>query len=178
MGALGRPEHTSIQHGLFLAPQAITHPGWNPNTMNNDLTLLKLATPARYTPQISPVCLAAANDVLPAGLTCVTTGWGRTSGVGTNLGRAFRQSGLVLTSHSLYHFWPTGNVTPARLQQVAVPLVTVNQCRQFWGSKITDAMICAGGAGASSCQVSNSPALGPNLLPPPSHTPTDVSPFL
>lgn len=99
MQALGRPECTSIQHGLFLAPQAITHPGWNPNTMNNDLTLLKLATPARYTAQISPVCLAAPNDVLPAGLTCVTTGWGRTSGVGKNLGRAFRQSGLVLASH-------------------------------------------------------------------------------
>lgn len=48
--------------------------------------------------------------------------------------------------------WPTGNVTPARLQQVVLPLVTVNQCRQYWGSRITDSMICAGGAGASSCQ--------------------------
>ena len=53
-------------------------------------------------------------------------------------------------------FWPTGNVTPARLQQVALPLVTVSQCRQYWGSRITDSMICAGGSGASSCQVSNS----------------------
>jgi hypothetical protein len=50
--------------------------------------------------------------------------------------------------------WPTGNVTPARLQQVVLPLVTVNQCRQYWGARITDAMICAGGSGASSCQVS------------------------
>lgn len=60
--------------------------------MNNDLTLLKLATPARYTAQVSPVCLAAANDVLPSGLTCVTTGWGRISGVGRtwagHMGRA------------------------------------------------------------------------------------------
>lgn len=50
--------------------------------------------------------------------------------------------------------WLTGNVTPARLQQVVLPLVTVNQCRQYWGSQITDSMICAGGSGASSCQVS------------------------
>ncbi|XP_031513767.1 chymotrypsin-like protease CTRL-1 isoform X1 [Papio anubis] len=106
--------------------QAITHPSWNPTTMNNDVTLLKLASPAQYTTRISPVCLASSNEALTEGLTCVTTGWGRLSGV--------------------------GNVTPARLQQVALPLVTVNQCRQYWGSDITDSMICAGGAGASSCQ--------------------------
>lgn len=45
-------------------------------------------------------------------------------------------------------------MTPARLQQVALPLVTVSQCQRYWGSRITDAMICAGGSGASSCQVS------------------------
>ncbi|XP_004744525.1 chymotrypsin-like protease CTRL-1 [Mustela nigripes] len=106
--------------------KAITHPSWNPNTLNNDLTLLKLAAPAQYTKRISPVCVASSNEALPAGLKCATTGWGRLSGV--------------------------GNTTPARLQQVALPLVTVNQCRQYWGSRITDSMICAGGAGASSCQ--------------------------
>uniref|UniRef100_A0A7N5KAQ5 Proteasome 20S subunit beta 10 n=1 Tax=Ailuropoda melanoleuca TaxID=9646 RepID=A0A7N5KAQ5_AILME len=101
--------------------KAITHPSWNPTTLNNDLTLLKLASPAQYTNRISPVCLASPDEALPAGLKCATTGWGRLSGV-------------------------------ARLQQVALPLVTVNQCRQYWGSRITDSMICAGGAGASSCQ--------------------------
>uniref|UniRef100_G1MGT5 Proteasome 20S subunit beta 10 n=1 Tax=Ailuropoda melanoleuca TaxID=9646 RepID=G1MGT5_AILME len=106
--------------------KAITHPSWNPTTLNNDLTLLKLASPAQYTNRISPVCLASPDEALPAGLKCATTGWGRLSGV--------------------------GNATPARLQQVALPLVTVNQCRQYWGSRITDSMICAGGAGASSCQ--------------------------
>ncbi|XP_055477473.1 chymotrypsin-like protease CTRL-1 [Psammomys obesus] len=105
--------------------KAITHPSWNPTTMNNDVTLLKLASPARYTAQISPVCLASSNEALPDGLTCVTTGWGQISTV--------------------------GNVTPARLQQVVLPLVTVNRCRQYWGSRITESMICAGGSGASSC---------------------------
>lgn len=50
------------------------------------MTLLKLASPAQYTARISPVCLASSNEALPEGLKCVTTGWGRTSGVGKNLG--------------------------------------------------------------------------------------------
>lgn len=79
------PMPTSTLQGPFLAPQAITHPYWNPTTMNNDLTLLKLASPAQYTPCISPVCLASPDEVLPIGLTCVTTGWGRLSGMGRNL---------------------------------------------------------------------------------------------
>ncbi|CAD7689062.1 unnamed protein product [Nyctereutes procyonoides] len=132
--------------------KAITYPSWNPTTLNNDLTLLKLASPARYTQRISPVCLASPDEELPAGLKCATTGWGRLSGV--------------------------GNVTPARLQQVALPLVTVNECRQYWGSRITDAMICAGGSGASSCQVSIGTLSCPLHCPvaPPNHH-ADFSPL-
>ncbi|MEE6499542.1 hypothetical protein FKM82_003488 [Ascaphus truei] len=106
--------------------KAITHPYWNSNTFNNDITLLKLSTPATLNTRVSPLCLGASSDVLPSGIVCVTTGWGRTSG--------------------------NSNTSPARLQQVAIPLVTVAQCKQYWGSKITETMICAGGAGASSCQ--------------------------
>lgn len=43
--------------------------------------------------------------------------------------------------------------TPALLQQAALPLLTNDQCRSYWGSKITNLMICAGAAGASSCMV-------------------------
>ncbi|XP_075796660.1 chymotrypsin-like protease CTRL-1 [Pelodiscus sinensis] len=106
--------------------KAITHASWNPSTMNNDITLLKLSSPAQLGPWVSPVCLATASESLPAGLTCVTTGWGRTNS-NTN-------EGAIL------------------LQQVALPLVTVSQCQQYWGNRITSSMICAGGAGASSCQ--------------------------
>ncbi|RXM92129.1 Chymotrypsin-like protease CTRL-1 [Acipenser ruthenus] len=42
--------------------------------------------------------------------------------------------------------------SPAILQQVAVPLLTPSYCRQYWGNKISDLMICAGASGASSCQ--------------------------
>ncbi|XP_043937505.1 chymotrypsin-like protease CTRL-1 [Protopterus annectens] len=104
--------------------RAITHPYWNPQTMNNDITLLRLASPAQINSRVSPVCLPNSNDVITSAITCITTGWGKTA---------------TATS-------------PGKLQQVAVPIVSVAQCQAYWGSQITSAMICAGGASASSCQ--------------------------
>lgn len=43
--------------------------------------------------------------------------------------------------------------TPALLQQAALPLLTNDQCRGYWGNKISNLMICAGASGASSCMV-------------------------
>lgn len=57
--------------------QAITHPDWNPNTFNSDITLLRLSSPAQLSSSVSPICLAPANLNLPNNLQCVTTGWGR-----------------------------------------------------------------------------------------------------
>ncbi|XP_021263726.1 chymotrypsin-like protease CTRL-1 [Numida meleagris] len=106
--------------------KAVTHPSWNANTLNNDITLLKLSSPAQLGPRVSPVCLAASNLALPSSMQCVTTGWGRTR--------------------------TTSNALATRLQQVSLPLISQSQCQQYWGSRITSSMLCAGGAGASSCQ--------------------------
>lgn len=59
-------------------PQVFTHPQWNSYTINNDIALIKLATPARLGTNVSPVCLAESSDVFAAGRTCVTSGWGLT----------------------------------------------------------------------------------------------------
>ncbi|XP_015671362.1 chymotrypsinogen B-like [Protobothrops mucrosquamatus] len=42
-------------------------------------------------------------------------------------------------------------VSPNKLQQVALPLLTNQECKKFWGNRIADVMVCAGAAGASSC---------------------------
>nr|XP_013798177.1 PREDICTED: chymotrypsin-like protease CTRL-1 [Apteryx mantelli mantelli] len=105
--------------------KAITYPGWDASTLNNDITLLKLTSPAQLGPRVSPVCLPPANVALPANLQCVTTGWGRTN--------------------------PNSNSLAQRLQQVALPLISSSQCMQYWGNRITTSMLCAGGVGASSC---------------------------
>jgi len=45
-------------------------------------------------------------------------------------------------------------VSPLILQQTGLPIMSPAMCRQFWGqSRITDAMICAGASGSSSCVV-------------------------
>ncbi|NXI77005.1 CTR2 protein, partial [Rhipidura dahli] len=46
---------------------------------------------------------------------------------------------------------PAASHTPAVLQQVALPLLTNAQCKEFWGFRIREVMVCAGADGASSC---------------------------
>ncbi|XP_011801406.1 PREDICTED: chymotrypsinogen B2-like, partial [Colobus angolensis palliatus] len=65
------------------------------------------------------VCLPSADDDFPAGTVCVTTGWGKTE----------------------YN----ANKITDKLQQAALPLLSNAECKKFWGSEITDEMICAGG---------------------------------
>ncbi|XP_066569479.1 chymotrypsin B-like [Amia ocellicauda] len=103
----------------------ITHPEWDPYTINNDIALVKLTAPATLNARVSPVCLADTLDVFTPGTRCVTTGWG-------------------LTRHNAIF-------TPNKLQQAALPLLSPEECMAHWGDKISDVMICAGADGASSC---------------------------
>uniref|UniRef100_A0A7N4V1T0 chymotrypsin n=1 Tax=Sarcophilus harrisii TaxID=9305 RepID=A0A7N4V1T0_SARHA len=98
---------------------------YDPDTFNNDITLLKLATPAHFQKNVSPVCLPSASDDFPDGTTCVTTGWGR-------------------TKYNARRF-------PNILQQAALPLLSNTKCKRYWGKKFKDTMICAGANGVSSC---------------------------
>ncbi|XP_077148860.1 chymotrypsin A-like [Ranitomeya variabilis] len=101
------------------------HPNYSAFTIKNDITLIKLASPIKTRAEVSPVCVAMATDNYEGGLKCVTTGWGLTDS--------------------------SASQTPARLQQVALPLLTNTECKKYWGNKIHDVMICAGADGASSC---------------------------
>ncbi|XP_012497006.1 PREDICTED: chymotrypsinogen B [Propithecus coquereli] len=105
--------------------QVFKNPKFSLLTVTNDITLLKLATPATFSETVSAVCLPSANDDFPAGSLCVTTGWGKTK--------------------------YTSNQTSSKLQQAALPVVSTANCKKTWGSKITDTMICAGANGVSSC---------------------------
>lgn len=137
----------------FLYGQVITHPLYSSTTLNNDIALLKLASPVVFTPRISPVCLAPSTINILPGTRCFTTGWGRTA---TTCKSAVRQrqigkNYLSVLSNVFFSFF---SASPPVLQQTGLPITSPAVCRQIWGqSKITDAMICAGASGSSSCQV-------------------------
>lgn len=63
--------------------QVFTHPKWNPQTIDYDIALIKLATPAKLSRTVSPVCLGETRDHFYSGELCVTTGWGKTRYNGT-----------------------------------------------------------------------------------------------
>ncbi|XP_075043632.1 chymotrypsin B-like [Mixophyes fleayi] len=105
--------------------RVFTHPNWNSNTINNDISLVKLASPAVFGSTVSPVCLSNPGEAYDDGRICVTSGWGKT-----------RYNALS---------------TPNKLQQTALPVISNAQCKNYWGSNISDVMVCAGAAGSSSC---------------------------
>ena len=97
-GCLGLNPGTHHPGGLcpcpsYTAPSWLhRHTSWNPTTMNNDLTLLTLASPAQYTMCVSPVFLASSNEALSEGLTWL--------GV---LSRGDRDIGVAFQSHLMGH---------------------------------------------------------------------------
>lgn len=163
-----------MNHCVLNSFQVISHPYYNSQNFNNDITLLKLSSPAQFTSRVSPVCLASSSSSIPSGTKCVTTGWGRTGSTcewPTTEGSTHRYEMSLdgrrpprlryissrrcrfFATWLIYCFFPF-LASPRYLQQTALPLISPAQCKQYWGyNRITDAMICAGASGVSSCQV-------------------------
>ena len=56
------------------AERWINHPRYNENTLDNDIALIKLRTPVRFSNRISPVCLPTRRQA-SVGTSGFTTGW-------------------------------------------------------------------------------------------------------
>eukprot|EP00062_Callorhinchus_milii_P005436 gi/632944962/ref/XP_007887788.1/ PREDICTED: chymotrypsin-like protease CTRL-1 [Callorhinchus milii] len=117
-----------------------THPSYNAQTFNYDCTLLKLSSPAIYNGYVAPIALIPWNIDLPGGTMCTTTGWGRTESGG---GKKLLSTLLKLN---------TLTASSNRLVQTNIPIIDKEQCKDYWGNRITNMMICAGASGSSSCQ--------------------------
>uniref|UniRef100_A0A669FBU9 Peptidase S1 domain-containing protein n=1 Tax=Oreochromis niloticus TaxID=8128 RepID=A0A669FBU9_ORENI len=108
----------------------ILHPNYDSETYDNDIALLRLSSPVRFTDYIRPVCLAASGSVFNNGTDSWVTGWGAV------------KEGVALPF-------------PQTLQEVEVPVVGNRQCNCLNGvGTVTDNMICAGvlAGGKDSCQ--------------------------
>ncbi|KAJ3656027.1 hypothetical protein Zmor_015132 [Zophobas morio] len=95
----------------------IIHPDFNPNTITNDIGLIKFRMPIQYTDYIRPINLpirATQESEL-----VISTGWGQTSDTDAQL----------------------SNV----LQNVVLTSLSNEECRTVYGNQITETMICAAG---------------------------------
>ncbi|XDV13925.1 hypothetical protein PO909_002223 [Leuciscus waleckii] len=129
---LGRQtqEGTNADEVSIGVSSIIKHPNYVSSTNDNDITLLQLASPVKFTDFISPICLASSNSVFFTQTSSWVTGWGAI------------HSGTPLP-------------LPQTLQEVDVPIVGNRQCKCLYSvSTITDNMICAGllEGGKDSCQ--------------------------
>jgi len=108
---------------IALSPEKIVvHPQWDSYRIRNDIALIKLSMPVTFSDSIMPACLPDAGYVMPHNTRCYVTGWGR--------------------------LWTGGPIADI-LQQALLPVVSHENCSRsdWWGSLVTNNMICAGGDG-------------------------------
>ncbi|XP_011873943.1 PREDICTED: chymotrypsin-1-like [Vollenhovia emeryi] len=86
---------------IYTAKKAIVH-NFNAVRLVNDIGLLILSTPIKYTKYIQPITLATT-DVAPAGSACTLSGWGRTS---------------------------FGGIVPNNLQEIELSVYSQAKCKQ------------------------------------------------
>ncbi|EMP25263.1 cationic trypsin-like [Chelonia mydas] len=106
--------------------KAFPFPKYNQYTMNNDIMLVKLAQPARFSAYVQPIPISSSCPV--PGTECLVSGWGN-----------------LLTSGVQY---------PDALQCLNVPILSDSACRAAYPGRITTNMFCAGylEGGKDSCQ--------------------------
>uniref|UniRef100_A0A8C8X966 trypsin n=1 Tax=Panthera leo TaxID=9689 RepID=A0A8C8X966_PANLE len=106
--------------------KVIRHPRYNSWTLDYDIMLIKLSSPAALTARVSTISLPSA--CAPAGTQCLISGWGNTLSSGTNY--------------------------PELLQCLDAPLLSQAQCKAAYPGQITENMVCAGflEGGKDSCQ--------------------------
>ncbi|ERE88011.1 anionic trypsin-2-like protein, partial [Cricetulus griseus] len=102
------------------------HPSFVRKTLDNDIMLIKLASPVTLSARVATVALPTSS--VPAGTQCLISGWGNTLSFG-----------------ELY---------PDLLQCLEAPVLTQAECKAAYPGKITDNMFCAGflAGGKDSCQ--------------------------
>ncbi|XP_055140280.1 putative trypsin-6 [Symphalangus syndactylus] len=108
------------------AAKIIRHPKYNRKTLNNDIMLIKLSTPAIINAHVSTISLPTAPPA--AGTECLISGWGNTASSGTDY--------------------------PDELQCLDAPVLTQAKCKPSYPLKITSNMFCVGflKGGKDSCQ--------------------------
>ncbi|CAH0728747.1 unnamed protein product, partial [Brenthis ino] len=106
--------------------EAVIHPQYDPDTVVNDVALLRLPSPARPDLGHGIACLPKPHQILPPHSTCTILGWGKK--------RATDVHGTRI------------------LHEAQVSTIQQGVCRRsYWQYAITDNMVCAGRGHKDSC---------------------------
>jgi len=107
-----------------LVEQILQHPDYK-NVTRNDIALLKIERPLKFSNTIRPICLPEQVEAIPSTKkSCMAAGWGRIN----------RHDGE----------------TAETLMELEVPVHDANTCRNSWGEEyIENQMICSGPLDAS-----------------------------
>ncbi|XP_053156088.1 trypsin-like isoform X2 [Hemicordylus capensis] len=111
---------------FIAAGKQIPHPHFNPSSMDNDIMLIKLATPATLNSRVRAISLPS--KCVTAGTECLISGWGNTLSNGENF--------------------------PSLLQCLDAPVLSDAECKGALPGSITSNMMCVGylEGGKDSCE--------------------------
>ncbi|RXN24345.1 S-arrestin-like isoform X1 [Labeo rohita] len=105
--------------------QPIAHPQYNPITVDNDIALLRLATPAKFSTYILPACLPSQNlaerMLHRNGTITVVTGWGKDN--------------------------ETSQRFSSTLNFIEIPIIDNKECSRHMMNNLTQNMLCGGVVG-------------------------------
>ncbi|KAM4801634.1 kallikrein-15 isoform 2-T2 [Urocitellus parryii] len=121
---------------LRMVSRIIPHPQYEARSHRHDVMLVRLARPARLTPQVRPVALPTRCP--DPGEACRVSGWGLVSN---------KESGTTGSPESQVSL-------PDTLHCANISIISDASCNKDYPGRLTSAMVCAGveGGGTDSCE--------------------------
>ncbi|XP_075232410.1 uncharacterized protein LOC142330835 [Lycorma delicatula] len=100
----------------------LLHPGYIDAGFINDISLLQMKTPVKFSNYVRPICLPSPSTPIKDGSMCTVVGWGQ--------------------------LFEVGRIFPDTLQEVQLPVISTTECRKrtlfLPLYRVTENMLCAG----------------------------------
>jgi len=137
LGELDRTRIEGTEQRNLRVSKVVVNPGWSSRNLQNDIALLKLASPVKFTKYVQPACLPNS-DTPVGGKNCYITGWGKIRHPG-NMHTYLQEANMV----------PVTNKACDAKNKPAI------------GISVTSAMVCAGDGGRTATSGCHGDSGGP-----------------